>query len=611
LLAGSFGLLWVLAIGGANVLDPRRLDWLLFGDWAQHLTGWLFFRQSAWSWPLGSIPDLAAPAGTTVGYTDSIPWLALVCKALDPVLPDPFSYIGPWLVACFVLQGVFGARLLRSAGLDARAAALGGCLFVTAPILTYRVGHDALCAHFLILAALELSFRPFATAAERRRIVWLGFLWTAFAAGVHPYLAVMVAVLCAAAVARTATSAGVPSAAAALGLCLGLAALLLAMFFAFGYLGTGATTALPGFGIHSSDLAALVNPEGYSRFVPRLGWAPGQYEGFAYLGLGAIGLVGFALAAAAARRALPLRDDWRTRIPTGLVILLLAGFAWSHRVTWRGELLLDYSAYTAAGSPLLETFRVSGRFVWPLHYALLTLGIVGSAAALRSRPRALPALLALALALQVAEQLRHPIADRFPPRRMPVYAEDWQRARGAYRSVSLYPPVINASGVELCAPGGVAPQTLWQFALLAHSLRLPFGSAFVARANEERAKAACRITESEVQQNRLAPEKLYVMASKDRHAFRRAAPDSRCAPLDGIWACVASGNEDPFAQALAARAARVPEPAAALRGLVAMAVVLLARALDRRRRPARTPTSGGGAPGSRAPRGRARARRRS
>jgi len=572
LLAGSFGLLWLLALGGADLLDPRQIGWLLDGgDWGQHLTGWLFFRQSAWELPLGSIPDLAAPAGTTVGYTDSIPWLALLCKALDPVLPDPFTYIGWWLAACFVLQGVCGARLLRSAGLDERAAALGGCLLVAAPILSFRIGHDALCGHFLILAALELSFRRVAAPADRRRIVVGCLLWPALAAGVHPYLAAMVSALCAGALARLWLAGWLPAARAA-ALVVAQGALLLGLFTAFGYLGTGTTTTSLGFGAYSSDLLALLDSRRMSRFVPELGVARAQYEGFAYLGLGALLLAGVALVAALARRRLPLRDDWPSRIPTGLAILLLAVLAWSHVVTVRGVPLFDYSAATGVLSPLLETFRASGRFIWPLHYAVVVLACAGAFAALRARPRLRLLLFASAVALAAAEQLRYPMRDRFVARPAPVWSEVWGLAPEQYRSVSLYPPVINASGERLCSRGGVPARQLHRYALLAHALRLPFNSAYLARANVERARAACRITVEEVRGNRLAPDKLYLAALHDGAAFRAAAPDSRCAWIDGAWACVAGRNQDAFARALAERAVRpVPEPGGAPAAAAALA----------------------------------------
>lgn len=43
-----------------------------------------------------------------------------------------------------------------------------------------------------------------------------------------------------------------------------------------------------GFGLYSANLNALINPYEYSSFFPGMGMRSGQYEGFAYLGLGMI-----------------------------------------------------------------------------------------------------------------------------------------------------------------------------------------------------------------------------------------------------------------------------------------------------------------------------------
>lgn len=585
LVAGGFGLLWLLALGGADLLDPSDFGWMLYGDWAQHLTGWLFFRQSAWELPLGSIPDLAAPAGTTVGYTDAIPWLAVACKLLSPLLPEPFTYIGLWLVACFVLQGVFGARLLASAGLDARAAALGGCIFATAPILSFRIAHDALCGHFLILAALELHFRTPAGARERRRVVTSAFLWTLLAAGIHPYLAVMVMVLCGAAIVRLWVGFGL-SAARAFALCVALAAVPLGPFAMFGYLGTGVSTGAAGFGLYSSDVLALANSFGRARWLPDLGSAGGQYEGFGYLGAGVLALALVAALGAFRGGVRRAPGAWRRGVPLALAVAGFTVFSWSDRVTAAGVLLVDYSAWTVPLQPLLETFRASGRFVWVVHYTVVALACIGCARALRGRPRALAGLFALALGLQVFGQLGMPVWDRFPSGPVPAFSPVWQEARAEYRSVSLVPPVINVSGDDLCDAEGPKPDELTPYALLAHTLGKPFNSAQVARANEARARVACAVTLGQVAEDRLDPGILYLVAPAHLAAFRAAAPGARCGSIDGLHACVAKDARGRFAATLDRLAVPVPEAHGGAPAAVAAAALLglaVARRNTRRR----------------------------
>src|SRR5512146_2873505 len=105
-LAGAaFGLLWFLLIGGHRAIAPGAFEWVGRGDVAQHVQGWLFFRNASWALPLGRITDFCAPAGTTVGYTDANPLLALPLRIASPLLPRDFQYVGLWLALCFFLQG--------------------------------------------------------------------------------------------------------------------------------------------------------------------------------------------------------------------------------------------------------------------------------------------------------------------------------------------------------------------------------------------------------------------------------------------------------------------------------------------------------------------------
>jgi hypothetical protein len=55
----------------------------------------------------------------------------------------------------------------------------------------------------------------------------------------------------------------------------------------FGYLGS-ADLAAPGFGTFSTDLLALIDPDGWSRVVPEIPSGPGECEGVAFPGLGVL-----------------------------------------------------------------------------------------------------------------------------------------------------------------------------------------------------------------------------------------------------------------------------------------------------------------------------------
>ena len=94
-LAGILIFLWVY---GAAPLNVSWDGWIANGydeiDVQQHYAGWLLFRNSHWTFPLGKADNLAAPDGTIISYTDSIPWVSIALKVLRRFLPPVFQWFG-------------------------------------------------------------------------------------------------------------------------------------------------------------------------------------------------------------------------------------------------------------------------------------------------------------------------------------------------------------------------------------------------------------------------------------------------------------------------------------------------------------------------------------
>ena len=143
-----------LAVFGPQLLRPGNIGWLMRPDSQMYYLAFEHFRREPWQWPPGAIAGVGHPVGTSIGNSDAVPLAAFGLKAAHAWLPAPFQFLGGWLFACFVLQGVFGALLARQVIGDRRLQALAATLFVLTPALVHRVGHPALCAHWTLLAAL-------------------------------------------------------------------------------------------------------------------------------------------------------------------------------------------------------------------------------------------------------------------------------------------------------------------------------------------------------------------------------------------------------------------------------------------------------------------------
>ena len=109
----AVGIAAFLCIYGVHVLDVTYTDWLLGGgDLTQHYLGWCFFRDSAWTFPIGLTDRMSWPYEVSVIYTDSVPLLAVFFKLFRGILPERFQYFGLWGLICFMLQGAFGSLLI-------------------------------------------------------------------------------------------------------------------------------------------------------------------------------------------------------------------------------------------------------------------------------------------------------------------------------------------------------------------------------------------------------------------------------------------------------------------------------------------------------------------
>ena len=542
IVAALFGAIWFLwAMGGRTILSPTRLEPVLVDDWSTHVLGWLFLRNERFAIPLGKLTGLVYPVGTTVGYTDSIPWAALMLRPFSSVLPIDFQYIGLWVLLCFILQGAVAARLVGLVTDDPAQQSLGGALLVAAPTLRVRIGHASLSAHVLLLALILLNMRPCPDRLAARRTILVALLLNALAAGIHPYLAAMIAVLTIALAVRYRFVENALTSREMAGVMGSVAVLQVGLAFLLGYLGGPAAPGVSGFGIYSADLLTFVNPYGYSRWLP-VGPTPrGSWEGSAYLGMGALLAIGLATICVLHRRSGSARWPWTRAVPLAVAALMMAIFALSWQVRIWGHLALDLKPILGRLEPLIAPFRASGRFIWPIHYTVVAGALLVIARTWRSHPRMLTAVLAILLAVQIAEVRALPLGPR--ESLLTRYESSvWSRMEGQYRHLALFPAEIvnNCNGRSGYRPGPVV-----SLAYLAYRHHLTFNSGYVARWSR-RMGEHCAAEIASVTAGTIDPETVYVVSPEHRELFSRAGSD--CGTVDGLLICVRPRTVGPLAE---------------------------------------------------------------
>lgn len=366
-----------LVIYGFHILNVTYDSWIYNGyiehDIIQHYAGWMFYRESPWSWPLGIATNLTYPDGTSISLTDSIPIMAVFFKLFDSLLPEKFQYFGIFILICVVLQALFAAKLLGLFTKNKWLIVLGSILFTLSPIMHERAfRHCALAAHFLILAALYLYFLNARAGWKRLSYGYVAIF--ALATAIHPYFVPLVGAIFFAdlaqyviknkisAIKRTLSVVG------SVVLAVGLTA------YSLGLLQGGSSGA--GYGIYSLNINAIFNPSSkmidtWSLFLPQHGQLIGQYDGFNYLGAGVLACLaaGMILLFVSKKNRQSVFNVLRVHWVLLLMAVVLTLFAITNSVTFSSQLLfkieLPYTIESLAG-----IFRASGRMFWLAYYLI-------------------------------------------------------------------------------------------------------------------------------------------------------------------------------------------------------------------------------------------------
>ncbi|GAB3380859.1 DUF6311 domain-containing protein [Massilia agri] len=500
--------------------------WRDNADVTQYLAGFNAFASDQWRWPLLRVDTLNTPDGTLATFLDAIPLYSLVLKVLTHGKGywNPF---GLWIALCFILQGVGAWWICREARMRNWAAlAALALLFAAFPALTFRISHTSLMSQWLLLFAFAVYLRS--VRLERLATGW----WMALVVGafyINIYLCAMVSSIFAADVLRQLLHrpAGPDAPAPA------LRSTLLAPVAVFGLLFlTMWATMLPlppgagnrewGFGYFSMNLLAPLHGGIYLQLEHPLAH-DGQNEGYNYVGV-------FVLALAVAAWRLTGRRDpgfWRRHRVLTWVLALLAMFAVSN-IVHLGSARLFAVLFPEWMQVVTTSFRASGRFFWPVGYAITAFAVLGFARHVHwlvSAP-VLAGLLALQYTdLEVHHHRVHVTVAHVKP--AAVDAARWDAFLGPGITAMHYYPPFRCTD----APASNALLPVMAYAV---KHRYPFSTGYIARAAkrcDDTAQTIAQLPDSTA----VAFEKASFPQLAD--ARKLMGPDSTCADMDIVFLC--------------------------------------------------------------------------
>ncbi len=376
-----FGALVFISLYGVKILDVTYDDWLLTGwyDLSQHYVGWKLYRASGWHFPLGLCDTSFYPYLASVIYTDSIPILCFFFKLISPLLPSTFQFFGLYGIFCFMMQGGVAKLLLRKV-MKTEAQCCVACVpFVfCAPVWQRLYYHTALASHYLILLAIMLfMYRDGIKKRSCRVLLWclLGVLCILVHFTLYGIVSVMLLGFSLWEILDTPKAGSVKEAVVKrgrvfIGYLIPYLFSTVLSFYIFGGFYGNISGVSDGLGSYSANLNALFNPIDYSRIIKELPLRECQYEGLSYIGMTAI-ILFIPAVAYIGRNFKTIWGEHRnyiiSMIFTGTVLWIIA---LSPRVTF-GSVVLFEIPVKGFVYDVWSLFRASGRFVWPVMYAVI------------------------------------------------------------------------------------------------------------------------------------------------------------------------------------------------------------------------------------------------
>ena len=268
------------------------------------------------------------------------------------------------------------------------------------------------------------------------------------------------------------------------------------------------------------NLLSPFDPDGmWSWLLVDQASAPGDYEGFSYLGLGMLILIPLA------SYVWLKKKSWHFSLSTrvlGCVCIALLAYAISNQIALGGHEFAFYNITSRPLQLLVNIFRNSGRFFWPVYY-LLYLAVIVCIGTYFKRSIALSILLAT-LCIQLADSSK-------------AWAYFHQKYLAPQTKVTalsspLWQPLLMPyQSILLVLPKNQAPQ--WQaFSQLAVQFNKTVNVGYFARTDLHNEEQVRRELANQVLQNTLSPHALYLF--EDNALWQAVLKQKSAADFAGV-----------------------------------------------------------------------------
>lgn len=482
--------------------------------------------------PIGEMNTAIYPVGTNVGFFDNAPGMSILLKVFSPLLPEDFQYLGFWLLFCFLMAAHFTIKIFELYNVKTLYIILGTLLIACNPVLVYRGMHPALTAHFLIIASIYLYLKP-VTSHTANRVNRQQLLLIVISALINPYLCFMVAGFNVILPLRHYFYGRLISLKKALIYPVLSLLSVIVVWAIIGMVKFGGNDDLEvsgSYSLYGFNLNSLTNSGGFSIYVPKKPYVtPHQYEGYMYLGLGMMLLVGVTLIyffTKGRKRVFSKKNKYL--LP--LLILSIAAllFAITNVVTYNDEVLFTYWMPQII-LKLGDTFRACGRVAWIPYYCALLFFILIFCKSKIANWIKLP-LLAFVIYLQGHDMQHLYIRADYPYGEYdsPLAENKWNAIIPSFNTMITYPPFNNHL---------LNPMDYQDLSFLALKNHKPISVGYAGRENPVANREYSTLLEMRLREGSFSDDELYITTPKYLDAFSIPVHNKELAVeyLDGYY----------------------------------------------------------------------------
>jgi hypothetical protein len=328
--------------------------------------GYLSYINDGWNFPLTVTNNLFPGSNFSIIFMDSIPIYSLFLKIIYSTFGvKVFNPFPIWYLICFMLFAFYAGKILSIKVKNNYIFGMSLILLVNTPLMINRmVWHSALAAHWLIL----VSIYYYITNKENDfKSLGIFAFFTGFSIFIHPYIFTMITsiyiIVLSLAFLRKKYKEAISS--------IGLFAFLLVIYFVI-FLSADNGSVYPGtdYNKYGAEFNSFFCGDFPIDLINDVLWCYPPYttfghEGYAYLGLGFIFLLSL-LVFQPKKIYFSIKTNYLLSFGLFLMVIYSFGNKWkiAHYQFFEFQPLFFHKE-------LLELFRATGRYTWPVCYFLM------------------------------------------------------------------------------------------------------------------------------------------------------------------------------------------------------------------------------------------------